>query len=116
MSHDCYNAPAGKRVLVLEQNSYLGGGASTYQINGVDFDIGTYFVGQVSSVVERRQLDKQLLKRSFLMQVQPEMWTCVHQITEGQVTFVPFDDLQDRVYVGQENRISAFEDHKSCDS
>ena len=45
------------------------------------------------------------------MQVQPEMWTCVHQITEGQVTFVPFDDLQDRVYVGQENRISVFEDH-----
>ena len=56
--------PAGKRVLVLEQNSYLGGGASTYQINGVDFDIGTYFVGQVSSVVERRQLDKHLLKKS----------------------------------------------------
>ena len=36
-------------MLVLEQNSYLGGGASTYQINGVDFDIGTYFVGQESS-------------------------------------------------------------------
>ena len=33
------------------------------------------------------------------------MWTCVHQITEGQVTFVPFDDLQDRVYVGKENRM-----------
>ena len=81
---------AGKRVLVLEQNTYLGGGASTYQINRVDFDIGTYFVGQVL----------------------PEMWTCVSQITEGQVTFVPFDDVQDRVYVGTENRISVLEDHR----
>ena len=41
---------SGKKVLVLEQNSYLGGGASTYQINHVDFDIGTYFVGQVDWV------------------------------------------------------------------
>ena len=40
-------AKAGKKVLVLEQSSYLGGGASTRQINGVNFDIGTYFVGQV---------------------------------------------------------------------
>ena len=33
------------------------------------------------------------------------MWTCVSQLTEGQVTFVPFENLQDRVYVGQENRM-----------
>ena len=33
------------------------------------------------------------------------MWTCVSQLTEGQVTFVPFNDLQDRVYVGRENRM-----------
>ena len=40
-------AKAGKRVLVLEQSSYLGGGASTRQINGINFDIGTYFIGEV---------------------------------------------------------------------
>ena len=45
------------------------------------------------------------MKNPF-MQVLPEMWTCVSQITEGQVTFVPFEDLQDKVYVGKENRIS----------
>ena len=39
-------------MLVLEQNSYLGGGASTCQINGVDFDIGTYFVGQVRTNID----------------------------------------------------------------
>ena len=47
-------AKAGKRVLVLEQGSCLGGGASTHQINGVNFDIGTYFVGQV--IIDQKSL------------------------------------------------------------
>lgn len=40
---------AGKSVLVLEQSGSLGGGASSHQVNGVDFHLGTHFMGQVRS-------------------------------------------------------------------
>ena len=36
--------------------------------------------------------------------LQPAM-TCINQITEGQVTFMPFDILHDRVFIGSENRM-----------
>ena len=38
---------AGKKVLVLDQNEVLGGGASTVFIKGVEFGVGAYFLGEV---------------------------------------------------------------------
>ena len=66
---------AGKKVLVLEQNEALGGGASTFTRNGVEFEVGTHFIGEVG-----------------------ERWstfrTAMDQLTEGQLEFVPFDSIQ----------------------
>ena len=41
---------AGKKVLVLEQNFILGGGASTFNVNGVDSEIGDGFFKHASFV------------------------------------------------------------------
>ena len=37
----------GKRVLVLEQNEVLGGGTSDFTREGVEFNVGTHFIGEV---------------------------------------------------------------------
>ena len=78
---------AGKKVLVLEQNFLLGGGASTFNVDGIDSEIGTYFLGEI----EWR--DRPSVPR-----------TLYDQLTDGQLEFVSFDGVQDRIYLGKDNR------------
>ena len=82
----------GKRVLVLEQNEVLGGGTSDFTREGVEFNVGTHFIGEVG-----------------------ERWstfrTALDQLTEGQLEFVPFDDVQDRIYIGGDMGFKKYEIH-----
>ena len=78
---------AGKKVLVLEQNFLLGGGASTFQVDGINSEIGTYFLGEIEwskgPSVPRTLYD---------------------QLTDGQLEFQSFDVVQDKIYLGKDNR------------
>ena len=76
----------------MEQNALLGGGASTFQVKGIDFDIGTYFLGEVEWMDHDLQSGISILR------------TCYDQLTDGQVEFAPYDNRQDTIYIGRENR------------
>ena len=70
---------AGKRVLVLEKYHSLGGGTSTQTVKGTEFEIGTYFLGDLKDSIFK---------------------TCLDQLTEGQVEVVQLDNVQDNIYIG----------------
>ncbi|XP_068957145.1 all-trans-retinol 13,14-reductase-like isoform X2 [Petaurus breviceps papuanus] len=70
-------AKAGKRVLVLEQHTKAGGCCHTFRQNGLEFDSGIHYVGQLKEGGFHR----------FLLD----------QITEGQLDWVPMDSPFDVV-------------------
>ena len=70
---------AGKKVLVLEKFDSLGGGTATQSFKGTEFEIGTFFLGDLEDSIFK---------------------TCFDQLTEGQVEFVQLDDVQDHIYIG----------------
>ena len=83
---------AGKKVLVLEQNFLLGGGASTSNVNGIDSEIGTYFLGEIEWRTDDFSSGPSVLG------------TLYDQLTDGQLEFLSFDEVQDKIYIGKENR------------
>lgn len=70
-------AKAGKRVLVLEQHTKAGGSCHTFGQNGLEFDTGIHYVGQLKEGTFNR----------FLLD----------QITEGQLDWAPLDSPFDIV-------------------
>ncbi|XP_036606579.1 all-trans-retinol 13,14-reductase-like [Trichosurus vulpecula] len=70
-------AKAGKRVLVLEQHTKAGGCCHTFSENGLEFDTGIHYIGQLKEGSFNR----------FLLD----------QITEGQLDWAPMDSPFDIV-------------------
>ena len=84
---------AGKKVLVLEKFDSLGGGTATQSFKGIEFEIGTFFLGDLEDSIFK---------------------TCFDQLTEGQVEFVQFDNVQDHIYMGASDKRKMFEIHSGA--
>jgi all-trans-retinol 13,14-reductase len=83
MSAASFLAQAGKRVLLLEQHTVLGGFTHTFERAGYTWDIGLHYVGQVH------------IKGSVLNKV-------FRYISKDKLKWVPLDDIYDRAIFGNE--------------
>jgi len=83
MSAASFLAQAGKRVLLLEQHTVLGGFTHTFERAGYIWDIGLHYVGQVH------------IKGSVLNKV-------FRYITKDKLKWAPLDNIYDRAIFGTE--------------
>ncbi|XP_074052444.1 all-trans-retinol 13,14-reductase-like [Macrotis lagotis] len=81
-------AKAGKRVLVLEQHTKAGGSCHTFSHNGLEFDTGIHYIGQLREGSFNR----------FLLD----------QMTEGQLDWAPMDSPFDIVVLEGPNGTKTF--------
>ncbi|AJR05333.1 NAD(P)/FAD-dependent oxidoreductase [Photobacterium gaetbulicola] len=83
MSAASFLAQAGKRVLLLEQHTVLGGYSHTFSRKGYVWDVGLHYVGQVH------------IKGTALNKV-------FRYISQDQLQWAPLDDIYDRAIFGDD--------------
>lgn len=81
LSTASFLAQAGKRVLLLEQHTVLGGYSHTFSRKGYTWDVGLHYVGQVH------------IKGTMLNKV-------FRYISKNKLKWAPLDDIYDRAVFG----------------